>query len=141
VYTFSLDGHGPAALHLTPQPRTDGLVVQVGGELDIATAGRLVEFVRTLSADECAHVRLDLTGLGFVDASGFSALVQADTVVRSRNGRLTISGVRPFPRRLMEILELPVTLEADGPWLTPAPADQPSPRRPSAQSRPGARTT
>jgi anti-anti-sigma factor len=113
VTTFSLDGAGPAALHLTPRRRTDGMVVQVGGELDIATAGRLVEFVRTLSSDECTHVQLDLTALGFVDASGFRALVQADALVRSRNGQLTISGVRPFPRRLMELLQLPVTLEAD----------------------------
>jgi anti-sigma B factor antagonist len=120
VTTFSLDGHGPAALHLTPRRRTDGVVVRVDGELDIATAGHLVEFVRTLSSDECTHIQLDLTALGFVDASGFRALVQADSLVRSRNGRLTISGVRPLPRRLMEFLQLPVTIEADAACRTPA---------------------
>jgi anti-anti-sigma factor len=121
VTTFSLDGHAPAALHLTPQRHTDGLVVQVDGELDLATAGHLVEFVGMLSADECEHVRLDLAALAFVDASGLRALVQADTLVRSRNGRLTISGVRPFPRLLMEFLQLPVTLEPYDPCPTPAP--------------------
>jgi anti-sigma B factor antagonist len=120
VTTFSLDGHGPAALHLTPLRRTDGLVVQVGGELDIATAGHLVEFVRTLSSDECTHVQLDLAALSFVDASGFRALVQADALVRSRNGRLTISGVRPFARRLIEFLQLPVTIEPDAACRKPA---------------------
>ena len=111
--TYSLDGHGPAVLHLTPQPQGRRTVIGLGGELDLATADHLPDFLRAMTTEDCREVHLDLADLTFIDVVGLTALVRAGEVVRERAGRMTIGGLRPLTGRLIDILALPVTIDDD----------------------------
>jgi anti-sigma B factor antagonist len=109
-----LDGHGPAVLRLTSRPGPGGTVIQVSGELDLATADRLPRLVATLTPTECRWVHLDLADLDFIDAAGLAALVRADLLVCDRSGRMTVGRPRPLARRLFELTALALTVVDDG---------------------------
>ena len=104
--TISLDGHGPSVLHITPELDATGTVLQLAGEMDVATAGHLTDVLRALPAANLSSVRLDLTGLAFIDASGLSALLEASALVGRHGGLLTLDGARPLLVRLLDITEL-----------------------------------
>lgn len=113
--TYSLDGHGPAVLRLSPERQGGRTVIRVGGELDLATADHLVEFVGAVASEDGREVHLDLTELGFVDVAGLTALRRAEEVVRGQAGRMTVGGLRPLARRMVDLIALPVTIEDDAP--------------------------
>lgn len=86
--TTSLDERDPAVLHVTPEIGPDLTSLRLAGEMDLATAGQLVEIVRSLSVGNLKQVRLNLSDLAFVDAAGLTALLQVKALVRARDGRL-----------------------------------------------------
>ena len=64
-------------------------VLNLSGELDLATVGELEDALRTrLEAGE--DVVVDLRGLAFMDSSGVRALVGAHQSAESGDGSLTI---------------------------------------------------
>jgi anti-sigma B factor antagonist len=118
--TISMNAHGPAILSVTLERSPEGISLRMAGEMDIATADRLVEMTRTLSDHDVRRVRLDLAELHFIDASGLSALVQTRTHVLDQGGRLTLHGVRPLLRRLLAITNLRAAFELAPALATPA---------------------
>lgn len=72
------------------EPTPDGLVVSIGGELDVANApylrDRLVEAIQ----DYPPHVRLDLAGLRFIDSSAVGLLVAMKRRVNDYGGRFSV---------------------------------------------------
>jgi hypothetical protein len=56
--TTSMNGHCPAALSVTPERSPEGISLQLAGEMDVATADRLVELARTLSDHDLRRVQL-----------------------------------------------------------------------------------
>ena len=115
-------GHGPVALSVTPERGPEGISLRLTGEMDIATAGSLVEMARSLSDQDVRGVRLDLAELHFIDASGLSALVQTRTHVLEHGGRLTLHGVRPLLRRMLAITDLSAAFEVEPSLATPTDA-------------------
>lgn len=111
--TISMNGHGPPALFVTPARCPEGISLRLAGEMDVATAGRLVELARTLSEQDVRRVRLDLAELDFIDAAGLGALVQTRTHVLDHGGQLTLHGVRPFLHRLLAITDLSAAFEVE----------------------------
>ena len=120
--TISMNGHGPATLSVTPERSSEGISLRLAGEMDIATADRLVEMARTMSDQDVRRVRLDLAELAFIDASGLGALVQTRTHVLNHGGRLTLRGVRPFLHRLLAITDLSALFEVEPSLATPTDA-------------------
>ena len=104
--TLTVDGHGSAALQVRPERGPEGIWLRLAGEMDIATADHLVDMIRPLPGPDLRRVRLDLAELVFIDASGLTALQQANMIVAGRGGRLTLHGVRPLLRRLLEVTDL-----------------------------------
>ena len=104
--TISMNGHGPAVLRVTPGPSPVGVSLRLTGEMDVATGGHLTEIIRALPVNLLRHVRLDLTDLAFIDASGLTELVDARTAVRSPGGQLTLHGPRPLLVRLLDMTDL-----------------------------------
>lgn len=80
--TYSLDGHSPAVLGLTPQQQGGRMLIRLGGELDLATADHLPDLLRAMTPEDRREVHLDLTDLGFIDVVGLTSLRRADDVVR-----------------------------------------------------------
>jgi anti-sigma B factor antagonist len=104
--TPTVHGTGPATLQVTPERGPDGISLRLAGEMDIATAHQLVDIIGPLPAPDLRRVRLDLAELVFIDASGLTALRQVSMIVAGRGGRLTLHGVQPLLRRLLEITDL-----------------------------------
>ena len=62
---------------VTPVERAADLLLQVTGELDIATAATLSSAVDKAVAEAPARLVLDLTGTRFIDSTGCRQLVRA----------------------------------------------------------------
>lgn len=113
---LSLDGHGPAVLNVSSQRAAGGLQLLLGGELDIATAEHLVDVATALDpADLAGRLRLDLSGLEFLDAAGLRALLRTHRLVEQHGGQLVLTGPRPLARKILAIAGLDRTLQVQGP--------------------------
>jgi anti-anti-sigma factor len=103
-----VDWWGPEADWLSIQcSEGDGaVVVQVGGELDVATAPLLRARIGALvQAGNCRLV-LDLEELTFLDASGLSVLVRAQELAVRDGGWVRLVRVRPQARRVLHLSRL-----------------------------------
>jgi anti-anti-sigma factor len=85
------------------RPRPDVCVVRPVGELDIATAPLLAEYLREHSADRPAELVLDLSAVTLLAATGVGMIVRAAHNHDGVHGRLHLTGVtgnRPVQRVL-----------------------------------------
>src|SRR5918999_2784812 len=70
----------------------DGVrLVEVFGELDLATAPKLCAALDQARADRVKRLVVDLTGVDFCDSTGLRALIGASTEIRVGGGRLAIA--------------------------------------------------
>ncbi|GAA1265861.1 MULTISPECIES: STAS domain-containing protein [Streptomyces] len=82
-------------------------VVEVSGELDVATGNQLGDHLAEVIAERTlARVVLDMSGLDFCDASGLSVLVAAHHAAKGRQGQLRLVCPQRRIRRLLHITEL-----------------------------------
>lgn len=82
---------------LTITPDDHGLIVR--GEIDAHTAPALAESI----AASGPSVRLDLSGVEFVDSSGLRVLIEAHQRAVDEGGQLTLADPSPAVQRLLEI--------------------------------------
>ena len=80
-------------------------VVALSGELDLATAGRLVALVEAVLDPSPATVLVDLGGT-FVDVVGLHALIDVARSLAARGSRLTLAPVPPLTQRLIDVVDL-----------------------------------
>lgn len=94
--------------------RTDDCpVVEITGELDIATAGLLDGHLHdVITSHGPTRIVLDLSGLTFCDASGLRVLVRAHHAARRCHGRLHLVCPRGLTRYLLRITRLSETIPA-----------------------------
>ncbi|MEU9916934.1 STAS domain-containing protein [Streptomyces sp. NPDC051001] len=96
-------GSGPPAAN--PYARTyrhdPCTVVEVAGEIDMATAGSLAEHLDAATAGTRPDVLVDLRTVGFFDCSGLRVLCRADSRAREHGGRLRIVSRSERIRRLL----------------------------------------
>ncbi|MGW0805824.1 STAS domain-containing protein [Nonomuraea sp. NPDC002799] len=78
-------------LHLSASVRPHTTVIDVSGEVDLATAPDLNEFLVTIMKQRGPHLTLRLAEVSFIDSTGASALVHACHVARSRGGDLVVA--------------------------------------------------
>jgi anti-sigma B factor antagonist len=82
------------------------VAVEVGGELDLATADRFGDFLVGLTAGLSPRLVLDVSELVFCDPYGLSALVRAADRAEAVGGSVTLAGVRPVLARLLRLTRL-----------------------------------
>jgi anti-sigma B factor antagonist len=85
-------------MQLQITPTDDGF--RLDGELDIATADRLMDLLRT-AADSDDPIVLDFSGVTFMDSSGLRALLQA--ALSEDCGPVVVKDPSAQVRRLLEI--------------------------------------
>ncbi|MEV0668509.1 STAS domain-containing protein [Actinomadura luteofluorescens] len=86
-----------AVLNLAAQRHGSWWVLVVSGDLDVATAPRLVDYLAGASwADPPPRIALELSGLRFCDAAGLRAFVDGWERAASLGGSLVL--VAPPPR-------------------------------------------
>jgi len=76
-------------------------VVEVSGEIDMATAGSLAEHLDAAAARPGADVVVDLRPVKFFDCSGLRVLCRADTRAKERGGRLRLVADQSRMHRLL----------------------------------------
>ncbi|MDX6678985.1 MAG: anti-sigma factor antagonist [Solirubrobacteraceae bacterium] len=84
----------------------DEVVVELTGELDIASADELEREIRELRADGVACVVIDLRGVDFLDSTGLRTLISLrNAAKRAGHGLVVVPG----PPRVQRIFELTAT--------------------------------
>jgi anti-sigma B factor antagonist len=78
-------------------------VVQVCGDLDMATSSHLRESLQRLIDAGDRQVVVDLAGVGFMDSSGLGALVLNYKALHDVSGRLRLAAAQPAVRRVLRI--------------------------------------
>jgi anti-anti-sigma factor len=83
------------------------VVVEVAGEVDVLTAGRLREAlgdaVRVAGA---GPVIVDLSRLDFLDSTGVQALIDGYHTAMVAGGTLTVRGAHGIPARVLRVVGL-----------------------------------
>jgi anti-anti-sigma factor len=92
-------------------PTTDGWLITVTGEVDMATAP---EFAETVTECATGSVTVDFAGVTFMDSSGVTALLMACERLERRGSTLTLQSVRPDVLRVLELCGVDAVLTIDG---------------------------
>ena len=79
--------------------------VAAAGEIDLSTVDELRSAV-TGAADDIEKLRLDLTGVEFIDSAGLGGLLELRSTLRGRNVTLEIRAGEGPVRQAMEITGL-----------------------------------
>lgn len=77
--------------------------VRLVGDLDLASSKLLTAALEHELASGRRFVRLDLSGLGFLDSAGLRALLDAHWMFLSKRGTLILLGLNRHARRLAAI--------------------------------------
>jgi anti-sigma B factor antagonist len=103
-----------------------GPVLELAGDLDVATAPLVLQAVEALAPRAGQQVVVDLTGLRFCDSTGISTLLAAHNLAHAADAGLALAGV---PRHLTRTLTLvgldgffvthPTTAQAQAAWPEP----------------------
>ena len=81
-------------------------VLEVSGEIDIATAPSLRERLHGLLTDEKIRLIVDLDDVGFLDSTALGVLVGALKRARMDGGEVRIASTQPRVRKVFEITRL-----------------------------------
>jgi len=86
--------------------RDDISMLTLKGKLDLGSAGKVKEHVRSLLNDQRRMIHFDMTGVDFINSSGLGALVSMMKEIRVHQGRLTLSNLAPYVKEIFEITQL-----------------------------------
>jgi anti-sigma B factor antagonist len=83
------------------------IVLSVMGEVDLHTGPELRSAVRATFADpETKQVRVDLSGVSFLDSTGVSALVAGHGEAQDRGITLVVANPQPQVQKVLRIVGL-----------------------------------
>jgi anti-anti-sigma factor len=94
---------GLAELSVTVQHLDGRAELALVGELDISTIALLRRRLERLIMDGHREMRLNASGLRFIDASGVGALLQIQHQVQELGGHLALHSVQRLPLRLIDL--------------------------------------
>ncbi|GGT43198.1 STAS domain-containing protein [Nonomuraea spiralis] len=97
----------PLALSHRHLPGT--CLVAVGGEVDLATSGRLADYIDRVRRPG-DQVVFDLTELSFLDCSGLRVLIASARRAAADGAVVRLAGVRGAPARLLEVARVGLLL-------------------------------
>ena len=94
----------PIQLGLSRRTDSDGYqIIEVTGELDIATAEQAYAYISEVIDAWPAPVTVDLSGLTFCDASGLGALARIARHAKQAGRQLKLASARPSLLKIMRI--------------------------------------
>lgn len=107
--------------------------VRLRGHLDLANADEILAELRRHVDAGRRLLRVDTTGVEFIDSTAMAALVTVDALCRAQQGSLILTGITPQVRRLLSVAELDRLLLVDN---ADHARDLSSSERPPAAGRP-----
>ncbi|MEI5523135.1 anti-sigma factor antagonist [Streptomyces brasiliscabiei] len=134
-------GSGPVAPNPCARTRRTGpfTVIEVSGEIDIASAGLVAEHLTAaVTGPGAPDVLVDLRDVSFFDCSGLRVLCRAEATATARGGRLRLVCDQPRMLRLLRAARLLGRFPPlpDLPAAPPPPAPPPPPSPPPPCSPP-----
>lgn len=79
------------------------LVVRLSGELDMHTADTFRQEADTALISGVKNLILVLSNVTFIDSSGVGALLGRYRIVKERQGKMVLVGLRPAVRRVLDM--------------------------------------
>jgi len=64
--------------------------IRCAGELDVGSCRRLIDAIESVYGPELQQLRVDLSGVTFIDSTGIGCLIHADLQCRKQGVRLEI---------------------------------------------------
>lgn len=103
---------GGCPIQFSVEVRTEGKwsVLDVCGDVDLATAPTLGKRIDELVAETRIYIVLNLEGASFMDSSGIGVLVGSMKRVREMEGELVLASPNPQVLRILELSGLPKVL-------------------------------
>ncbi len=93
-------------LRIDTQQRADRLILELHGELDMATSPQLAEALEELAENGPTTVVLDLRGVSFLDSTGLKAIFSARNTTQERGQQLAVTPGSPQVQRLLSLTRL-----------------------------------
>lgn len=90
-------------LRLEVSERSGWSVIEVGGEIDVATAPRLREQLITLVNDKKYRIVVSLEGVDFIDSTGLGVLISGLKRARTHDGAFALVCTEP---RILKVFEI-----------------------------------
>ena len=87
-----------------------GIVLSLGGELDVAVTSELLARVRTLADDGHIRIVMDMRHVTFCDCAGLSALLSAQRIAHDAGGWVRLARIEPPTLRIIALAGLAVPL-------------------------------
>ena len=100
-------------LNLSVQSHSDHALIQVGGEVDLATCPQLQAVLAELVDRGFHQLILDLEQVSFLDCAGIGVLVEARRRVHKHRGSLKLVRPRPLVRRVLEVTGMTAVFPID----------------------------
>jgi anti-sigma B factor antagonist len=85
-----------------------GVILQLGGELDLESAGELDRQLEEVAATSPGRLLIDLSDLEFMDSTGLAVMVRAQRSARDNGHSLSL---RPGPTQVQRLFELTGVLD------------------------------
>jgi anti-sigma B factor antagonist len=105
----------------------DGIeLVMVEGEVDIATASKLISVLNSSVAEAIKSVIVDLTHVGFMDSTGLALLINAHRRLSLRRKGFAVVCPPGQLRRVFEITDMIDTLHVCPDWESAQKASAPA---------------
>ena len=93
--------------------RGDRATLKLSGELDLCSVDLLEAVLQNHITTGRRHIRLDMSGLTFIDCAGLRAVVDAHNALLLERGRLDLIRVGSPTARLLRITELDTALNIE----------------------------
>lgn len=90
-------------------------LIEVSGELDIATSAPLWAVLQCHATAGRRFLRLDVSGVTFLDATALTGIVSAHEQLLANRGTLVLTGVRGATARVLRLTGLDEVLFVSGP--------------------------
>lgn len=97
---------GMAGLQVDVSVNEQGCAVQLGGELDMATAAQLRGALELVSGGEHRLIVVDLAGLRFVGLNGLQVLAEAQQTLQTAGCRLVLTNPDAITVRVLAVTGL-----------------------------------
>ncbi|GHH44169.1 STAS domain-containing protein [Streptomyces candidus] len=95
-----------SALKITSRDAATGPVVEIAGDLDYDTAGRLREVCTDLALHSGQRLVIDLAALEFMDSTGITALIAARNHALAAGADIALAAVPDNTIRILRLVGL-----------------------------------
>jgi anti-anti-sigma factor len=92
----------------------DVVLLEVRGEVDLDHAEELREAVLATFSEQPGEVRVDLSGVTFLNSSGIGALLAGTKEAETRGARFSVRNPQPQVRKVIDMVGLTEMLGTEG---------------------------